>query len=188
MSSTISQGTTGDLSILRPQDPTQIDISRVAGARQAILGAPRGNLTPETHDKFQLSILGVLELSPNPGATADWIIKKLTPDSGGPEELLAKLYADIYSACRAAKSSGAGRPPKGSGVATPEPSTPTEGGTAVAIPPAQSAIAATFPGSSNPSNSAASQVMTLPKSTAATSLPSQHTTPPTPDSKPISIS
>ncbi|KAI9778440.1 MAG: hypothetical protein M1839_008086 [Geoglossum umbratile] len=127
MSSTISQGTTGDLSILRPQDPTQIDISRVAGARQAILGAPRGNLTPETHDKFQLSILGVLELSPNPGATADWIIKKLTPDSGGPEELLAKLYADIYSACRAAKSSGAGRPPKGSGVATPEPSTPTEG-------------------------------------------------------------
>jgi HNH endonuclease len=130
----MSQGTahpTGDLSILYPQVPAQIDIPAVTDAKQAILNAPRGNLTPETHTKIQNSILGVLELSPNPITAAEWIIKKLTPHSDVEEELLPSLYANISSACQFVKSSGAGRRPKGSpstsGAATPVSSTLAEG-------------------------------------------------------------
>jgi hypothetical protein len=113
-----------DLSILyNPQPPTLDDLTLIASANRVISTAPCGNLTPDTHLRFQQSILRVLEQSPNPGTTAAWIIRKMAlyDDGGGGE--LAKLYNDIYQACRFAKSSGTGRPLKGSpnvsGVATP---------------------------------------------------------------------
>ncbi|KAI9774113.1 MAG: hypothetical protein M1840_005206 [Geoglossum simile] len=115
-----------DVTILRPQDPAPVDVSLVAKAKQVILAAPHGNLTPETHTKFRHAILGVLELSPNPNSAADWIVRRLTPHASGEEELLlAKLHADIYAACQFVRSSGAGRPPRGSpspsGAVTPVP-------------------------------------------------------------------
>ncbi|KAI9765024.1 MAG: hypothetical protein M1840_007849 [Geoglossum simile] len=99
------------LSLFRPLDPGQIDDSIVENAKEAILSAPRGNLTPDTHFNFQRCILAILELSPNPNSAAKWIVKKLSPNSDGTEELLAKLYADIRAAYQYPRYHGR-RPPK----------------------------------------------------------------------------
>ncbi|KAI9779961.1 MAG: hypothetical protein M1839_007117 [Geoglossum umbratile] len=99
-----------DLSaVYDPPVLTPADIEIVGSAKELVNNADRGVLTPETFSKFQQCIYGILDISPNPASTAAWVIDKL------PQIGLAQLFNNIYQACSFVKSSGAGRPAKGSG-------------------------------------------------------------------------
>jgi hypothetical protein len=104
MNRSIMSSLSSDLSaIYSPQPLTTADLNTIERAKIAIGGAPLGDLTPESLQKLQRCMLGMLDISSNRLSTATWILEKLTLNT-------AQIFLDILQACQYAKSSGADRP------------------------------------------------------------------------------